>query len=301
LTTEQLEALRVADPEKYQYAIQLRDRYQLSQDALREQQQPAEQPQPTEAERQAHEQAQNEARVQAEQYRVAYEAARTHLTQEYQQAQNSRVQVWEIAKAEFPGLARGMSEAQVRQELVQSGNQAALARFDQLNQAAAGVAQRQAEIWQTAAEIDARSGVAQQQQFETFKKVESEKFDRAHPEYRDPVKSAHLRAELMEYLTKDKNIPMEQLRWHYENNPNFHSAEFQEILHDAVQNRKAQKEMANINEHLKKLPPVQKPGVGGYRGGREEEIGRLRHRLDQTGSIRDGVKLLLAKRAAKRR
>src|SRR5262249_17786645 len=105
MSSEEIERL---DPEQRQEALRLGEQYRVSEEALRQQLQPAEQPQPTEQERQAHEQAQHEARVQEEQGRLAYEHARTQLTQGFQQATNERqqadtvrAQIWQAALVKF--------------------------------------------------------------------------------------------------------------------------------------------------------------------------------------------------------
>lgn len=123
------------------------------------------------------------------------------------------------------------------------------------------------------------------------------------PELADPAQRGKIQEGAISYL-KDLGFSETELgkAWNGQASISPRDHRFQVLVRDAVKYRESQEQARKALATAKPLPPVQKPGVAPARGaGNAQLVQTLSAKLDQTGSIKDAAKLLMARRAANSR
>lgn len=146
-------------------------------------------------------------------------------------------------------------------------------------------------------QANARLQADQEKQFEAFKVEQTKLFLEKAPEYADPAKSAQLQIEARA-LFDDVGLTGEEIEALSagKSGISIHDYRAQLIIRDALRFRAAQK--AAKAAPLKPVPPVQRPGTASLKGERaSERVAELTQKLERTGSVRDAVALLKARRA----
>jgi len=134
-----------------------------------------------------------------------------------------------------------------------------------------------------------------------FYEEQSKLFLEHVPEFADPVKAAEIRTQALHTLT-DLGFAREDIdrAWNTGGSIPVHHHAFQLLVHKASLYDKAQKSKSArmAAPAPKPVPQVQRPGpAASAKDGRAEHIKNLESKLERTGSIRDGLALMKARRA----
>lgn len=134
-----------------------------------------------------------------------------------------------------------------------------------------------------------------------FYEEQSKLFLEHVPEFADPVKAAEIRTQALHTLT-DLGFAREDIdrAWNTGGSIPVHHHAFQLLVHKASLYDKAQKSKSArmAAPAPKPVPQVQRPGpASSAKDGRSELIKTLESKLERTGSIRDGLALMKARRA----
>jgi hypothetical protein len=120
------------------------------------------------------------------------------------------------------------------------------------------------------------------------------------PELADPAKKTKLQGAAVDVLHELGFADQELAKlWRGEEKISLHDHRLQLLLLDGVRYRDAQKTVRTAP--AKTLPPVQRPGTVQPKGAAAAaDVQNLFKRLDQTGSVKDAARALMARRAASR-
>jgi hypothetical protein len=148
-----------------------------------------------------------------------------------------------------------------------------------------------------------RQALAQNQQAEFNQAAQyvDARFDSAHPEFKDPRARRRMMEGVYEMFEK-QGVSREQLQYLYQTNPAVRSHAGQEMILSAWRAHEKEKIMKTGRGPARVPPPPQRPGAAGEAPTRyERAVTESMRRLDQTGSVRDAAKALVARRTAARR
>ena len=153
-------------------------------------------------------------------------------------------------------------------------------------------------------QVQAQHEQAEQQRYEesvntfkTFVEKETGLFLEKYPDYGDPKKGAALRDETRQMLLSTGFKP-EELKAAFEGQQfSFHDHRVQTLIEKARRYDVAQQALSR--KPANPVPPVQRPGVAPAKGeARATELNQLHSKLEKSGSERDAVALLRARRRA---
>lgn len=262
-TKEEKEAFKLLPPEHQQ---RIADRERTREVEIRRgQNEAAETRKAAEAERQA-----------AEQARQRYEAALPNLMQSIQSqfaSEFSDVTTWE-------DVQRMASNDPIR-----------YLQYDALQKQHANALNEA----QQAEQRRAQEGTAQ---FTAFKNEQTKLFLEKAPEFADPENGPKLRQEVRAMLA-DVGMTDDELAaiWNQGAGVSLHDHRIQLIVRDAQKWRSAQKAKQTVS--AKQVPPAQRAGVSPSKGERKAtDIQTQEAQLKRTGSVKDAVALLRARRQA---
>jgi hypothetical protein len=166
-------------------------------------------------------------------------------------------------------------------------------RYDSLSR-------QQNAVLQEAQQAEQRRAHEGAQQFNNFRAEQTKLFLEKAPEFADPENGPKMRAEVAA-MFNDVGMSSGELAamWDKGEAISLHDHRLQLIIRDAVRFRTAQK--AAKAATTKPVPPAQRAGVAPSKGERAaSNIQELETRLKRSGSAKDAVALLQARRAAHR-
>jgi hypothetical protein len=143
-----------------------------------------------------------------------------------------------------------------------------------------------------------RQFMEQSQRWEQYVKAQDDKFAAVEPDFSDPVKAPKLQSQVRSYLTK-KGLSENEIKNLWSSNGVFRDARTQAIIWDAARYEAARE--AARSATAKPLPQVQRPGAAQTKSERSEAgLQALKQRFEQSGSDKDAVALLIARRKSAR-
>jgi hypothetical protein len=141
----------------------------------------------------------------------------------------------------------------------------------------------------------------QQAEFQQAAQYDDARFDQAHPELRDARTRRRMTEGVYEMFEK-QGVSREQLNHLYQTNPAVRSHAGQEMILSAWRAHEKEKIMKTGRGPAKVPPAPQRPGAADMTPSRyDRAASEALRRLDQTGSVRDAAKALMARRTAARR
>jgi hypothetical protein len=316
MTSQEFEALGdpnspTHDPDKYQRGLLLKERLAAANETL--QQQPTEQqslPQQVEANRQAQEQARVAAEAEQSRLEHDFKTREAEITSTAQQLHGLLQQTDTEILARFPEL-RNSTPEQVAQHYIQTGQQQRLHEMLSAAQYRQNILNQGAAIGNQWNQLHSEHGHAQKQQQQATYDNVSKSFADLHPELKTRDGYRRTQDAFVDSMRADgysDEYIASIASWVKQQAPEAQWLATQ-WAYDRANAHEAKKMRANAEkttmDHLKKLPPVQKPGVAGSRGYADsQEYYRLNASLDQATGLRAakiGAELLAAKRRAARR
>ena len=234
---------------------------------------------------------QDDAAVQKAQ-REAAEVKRSNET-ERQQLEQARQQYEAIAQQQYQMLASSGEFADIQSP----ADEMRLAKEDVLRHAQYQAHKSALQESQRATyEAQARQQQQFQQELQTWGNEQDKLAMDAIPEAKDQVKWKSLRESSVNYL-KDVGFSDSELTQLWNGGSALRDHRVQRIIADAAKAKSAQAKLETSK--AKPLPPVQRPGVAQPKGAAlAAQVQTLDQKLTKTGSVKDAVALLKARRAA---
>jgi hypothetical protein len=147
-------------------------------------------------------------------------------------------------------------------------------------------------------QIERQRAHAERQEFQRYAQEQDRAYERMVGA-KTPQQMKEFSSEMVAYAGS-MGIDQKTLQQVLSTNPIARHSAFQKMVHDAVQGRLAQKQLAEMRQQNRaKLPPVQAPGIAsqsGVRQAQNSQLQGLRDRLNRSGDIKDAAALLAASR-----